>query len=110
MYTMMYDDFTLLVMGYTGKEVMRFKLEHIEASNAMEKELMRRLSSILPPVDRSDLNPIADAKLSTFPACVPSYFPYRPAGRKLSESSKNSGCRYLLSPQIHDHGHTPVSP
>lgn len=35
MYTMTRDGFTLLVMGYTGKEAMRFKLEYIEAFNAM---------------------------------------------------------------------------
>ena len=29
MYTMTRDGFTLLVMGYTGKDAMRFKLEYI---------------------------------------------------------------------------------
>lgn len=68
MYTMTRDGFTLLVMGYTGKEAMRFKLEYIEAFNAMEKELMRRQNSALPPADRSDLKALVDAKLSTCPA------------------------------------------
>ena len=44
MYTMTRDGFTLLVMGYTGKDAMRFKLEYIEAFNAMEKELSVRPS------------------------------------------------------------------
>ena len=44
MYTMTRDGFTLLVMGYTGKDAMRFKLEYIEAFNAMEKELSVRSS------------------------------------------------------------------
>ncbi len=68
MYTMTRDGFTLLVMGYTGKEAMRFKLEYIEAFNAMEKELMRRQNSSLPPADRSDLKALVDAKLSICPA------------------------------------------
>lgn len=68
MYTMTRDGFTLLVMGYTGKEAMRFKLEYIEAFNAMEKELMRRQNTSLPPADRSDLKALVDAKLSTCPA------------------------------------------
>lgn len=68
MYTMTRDGFTLLVMGYTGKEAMRFKLEYIEAFNAMEKELLRRQNSALPPADRSDLKALVDAKLSTCPA------------------------------------------
>lgn len=67
-FTMTRDGFTLLVMGYTGKEAMRFKLEYIEAFNAMEKEFMRRQSSVLPPADRSDLKALVDAKLSTCPA------------------------------------------
>ena len=67
-FTMTRDGFTLLVMGYTGKEAMRFKLEYIEAFNAMEKELMRRQNSALPPADRSDLKALVDAKLSTCPA------------------------------------------
>ena len=67
-FTMTRDGFTLLVMGYTGKEAMRFKLEYIEAFNAMEKELMRRQNTALPPADRSDLKALVDAKLSTCPA------------------------------------------
>lgn len=68
MYTMTRDGFTLLVMGYTGKDAMRFKLEYIEAFNAMEKELMRRQNTSLPPDLRSDLKALVDAKLSTCPA------------------------------------------
>lgn len=33
------DGFTLLVMGFTGKRAMNFKLEYISAFNAMEKVL-----------------------------------------------------------------------
>lgn len=33
------DGFALLVMGFTGKEALRLKLEYIEAFNSMEQEL-----------------------------------------------------------------------
>jgi len=33
------DGFTLLVMGFTGRKAMEFKLKYIEAFNEMEKEL-----------------------------------------------------------------------
>lgn len=33
------DGFTLLAMGFNGKEALQFKLEYIEAFNAMEQEL-----------------------------------------------------------------------
>lgn len=36
MYYMNRDGFTLLAMGFTGKEAMKFKLEYIEAFNKME--------------------------------------------------------------------------
>lgn len=38
-YVMNRDGFTLLVMGYTGKKAMQFKLDYIAAFNAMEKAL-----------------------------------------------------------------------
>ena len=37
MYYMNRDGFTLLAMGFTGKDAMKFKLEYIEAFNKMEK-------------------------------------------------------------------------
>lgn len=38
-YYMNKDGFTLLVMGFTGKKALQFKLKYIEAFNAMEKQL-----------------------------------------------------------------------
>ena len=38
-YLMTKDGFTLLVMGFTGREAMKFKIEFINAFNAMEKAL-----------------------------------------------------------------------
>ena len=39
MYLMNRDGFTLLVMGYTGKKALEFKLKYIAAFNAMEQQL-----------------------------------------------------------------------
>ena len=39
MYYMNRDGFTLLVMGFTGKDTMKFKLAYIEAFNKMEKAI-----------------------------------------------------------------------
>lgn len=36
------DGFTLLVMGFTGKKALDFKLEYIEAFNKMEKSLLQQ--------------------------------------------------------------------
>ena len=69
MYTMTRDGFTLLVMGYTGKEAMRFKLEYIEAFNAMERELMKASSPLSPDL-RAELKALVDAKLSMVPEDV----------------------------------------
>lgn len=39
MFVMNRDGFTLLVMGYTGKKALKFKLDYIAAFNSMEKQL-----------------------------------------------------------------------
>lgn len=46
MYYMNRDGFTLLVMGYTGKEALRFKLDFIKQYNRME-EYIRRNDTII---------------------------------------------------------------
>lgn len=40
-YLMNRDGFSLLVMGFTGKEAMEWKIKYIEAFNAMEKKLSK---------------------------------------------------------------------
>ena len=45
MYYMNRDGFTLLAMGFTGRDAMKFKLEYIEAFNQMD-ELIRNESSL----------------------------------------------------------------
>ena len=54
MFIIFKDGFTLLVMGYTGPEAMRFKLAYIEAFNRMEAELARRNRPALPAAPRFD--------------------------------------------------------
>ncbi|NLO01458.1 MAG: Rha family transcriptional regulator, partial [Bacteroidales bacterium] len=39
MYIMNRDGFSLLVMGFTGAEALKFKIEYINAFNRMEKQL-----------------------------------------------------------------------
>ena len=54
MYIIFRDGFTLLAMGYTGPEAIRFKLAYIEAFNRMEAELARRNRPALPAAPRFD--------------------------------------------------------
>lgn len=46
MYLMNRDGFTLLVMGFTGKEAMKFKLEYIDAFNKMEAMIKQNNEAI----------------------------------------------------------------
>ena len=68
MFIIFKDGFTLLVMGYTGPEAMRFKLAYIEAFNALEAELQRQREGALPPADalapsqQAQLKALVDAK------------------------------------------------
>lgn len=45
-YYMNRDGFTLLAMGFTGKEALKFKLKYITAFNAMEAELNKPMSQL----------------------------------------------------------------
>lgn len=69
MFIIFKDGFTLLVMGYTGPEAMRFKLAYIEAFNALEAELQRQREGALPPADalapsqQAQLKALVDAKV-----------------------------------------------
>ena len=49
-YLMNRDGFSLLAMGFTGKEAVQWKLKYIQAFNEMEKQLAQR-----PPLSRSEL-------------------------------------------------------
>ena len=50
LYLMNRDGFSLLVMGFTGKAALEWKLKYIAAFNAMEKQLAQR-----PQLSRSEL-------------------------------------------------------
>jgi Rha family phage regulatory protein len=45
MYFMNRDGFSLLVMGFTGKKALEWKLKYIEAFNAMEKIISEKLTA-----------------------------------------------------------------
>lgn len=51
MYYMNRDGFSLLVMGFTGKEALEWKIKFIEAFNEMEKTL--RSTPEVKPIDKS---------------------------------------------------------
>lgn len=56
------DGFTLIVMSFTGKEAMAWKLRYIEAFNAMEAELagQRQQPAFPAPSTVEDRRPLAD--------------------------------------------------
>ena len=63
MYLMNRDGFTILAMGFTGKNALEWKLKYIEAFNAMEKELRdRQPAHALPQDYPSALRALADAE------------------------------------------------
>lgn len=55
MYYMTRDGFSLLAMGFTGKKAMSFKLQYIEAFNAMESTLKKVPAKKLDPVLQAEL-------------------------------------------------------
>ena len=63
-YLMTRDGFSIVVMGFTGKEAMAWKVRYIEAFNAMERELMAQASGPKPqPValaTKAERKPVVD--------------------------------------------------
>lgn len=52
MYQITRDGFSLLVMGFTGKEALAWKLKYIQAFNAMEEQLKaKEIQAAMPKVD-----------------------------------------------------------
>lgn len=51
MYVMNRDGFSLLVMGFTGKKAMKFKMDFIEQFNAMEQTIKQTQSPALSQID-----------------------------------------------------------
>ncbi|SME96578.1 Rha family transcriptional regulator [Desulfovibrio gilichinskyi] len=56
-YNITRDGFTLLVMGFTGKKAMQWKIRYIEAFNAMEQELLRVRNR---PIENETIQAISD--------------------------------------------------
>lgn len=52
-YLMTRDGFSLLVMGFTGKEALQWKLKYIEAFNKMEEKIKQQIQTQIPnsPMD-----------------------------------------------------------
>ncbi len=73
-YLMTRDGFALIVMGFTGKEAMAWKLRYIEAFNAMEAELARQqtpaptLPTTLTTSSRLSIQNLIAAKVSHYPS------------------------------------------
>lgn len=63
MYYMDRDGFTLLVMGFTGKEALRWKVKYIQAFNQMEEKLKaQEIQAAMPKVDARMME--AEARLT----------------------------------------------
>lgn len=75
MYYMDRDGFTLLAMGFTGKEALEWKLKYIQAFNEMEKRLS---SSTTLPDNRLEIvklmSKAKDFRVSDVKALFPEYF------------------------------------
>jgi len=54
------DGFTILVMGFTGKRAMDWKLRYMEAFNSMEQALRQPEQAALPPSTAQDRKPLRD--------------------------------------------------
>lgn len=61
MYLMNRDGFSLLIMGFTGKEALNWKIKYIEAFNKMESQLRSEQTKL--PNGRSDKALLAQAKV-----------------------------------------------
>jgi len=63
------DGFTLIVMGFTGKDAMAWKLRYIEAFNAMEAELAQQVptTGTLTVAQQQELKELVQAKASAYP-------------------------------------------
>lgn len=66
-FTVYFDGFILLVMGYTGKKALGMKLAYIEAFNAMREKLERAKTK---PVENPDKLPTPDAPLTPDQQCT----------------------------------------
>lgn len=78
MYYINRDGFSLLVMGFTGKEALEWKLKYIEAFNAMEKKLQApALTDNRLEIARLIIQ-APESRVSSIRDLYPEYFSVRP--------------------------------
>ena len=75
-YLMNRDGFSLLVMGFTGKEALQWKLKYIEAFNKMEEELIECRAPQLSSEDRAIVEIIHQVKAGNVPQAVGTVLEY----------------------------------
>lgn len=59
-YLMTRDGFSIVVMGFTGKEAMKWKVRYIEAFNAMERELSSPRAEPVALATKAERKPVVD--------------------------------------------------
>lgn len=75
-YLMNRDGFSLLVMGFTGKEALQWKLKYIEAFNKMEEELIKCRAPQISAEDRAIVEIIHQVKAGNVPQAVGTVLEY----------------------------------
>lgn len=75
-YLMNRDGFSLLVMGFTGKEALQWKLKYIEAFNKMEEELIECRAPQLSAEDKAIVEIIHQVKAGNVPQAVGTVLEY----------------------------------
>lgn len=99
MYRMNRDGFSLLAMGFTGKEALKWKLKYIEAFNAMEEQLHSHPQQL--PDNRLEVAKIIAKtpvhNVSAIRDLYPEYFSSAPAVGSLEYRSElNTGYKKWL--------------
>ena len=97
MYLMNRDGFSLLVMGFTGKKALEWKIKYIEAFNAMEKQL--KTPKLSPnPHYRTRMIKTAVKDISETADVIAQYFGVKP-GMARSVAMTMVGSAYGIDPE-----------
>ena len=97
MYLMNRDGFSLLVMGFTGKKALEWKIKYIEAFNAMEKQL--KTPKLSPnPHYRTRMIKTAVKDISETADVIAQYFGVKP-GMARSAAMTMVGSAYGIDPE-----------
>ena len=96
-YLMNRDGFSLLVMGFTGKKALEWKIKYIEAFNAMEKQL--KTPKLSPnPHYRTRMIKTAVKDISETADVIAQYFGVKP-GMARSAAMTMVGSAYSIDPE-----------